>query len=118
MKYILIDAEAMHTANPTTFDIPSSEDIARLRADHYIKVCVRYQPKKQSATSQFLIWQSVVGSEIASQTNGERFWIRLSTDPFIQKGKLFFRGVIDNDLVYTSCHGLAYGQMLTVERKH
>lgn len=70
-EWTLIDAVARHAANPDTFDIPSSEEIADIKVDDYVKI----------------------GME--KRGGGERFWVivkEIKDDHFV--------GAVNNDLIY------------------
>jgi hypothetical protein len=121
MTYTMMDGVALHKANPTSFEIPSADDIAKLKAGDYIKIGVKFNPNVKIGDDPAIrvAWEAKVGHNL---TDGERFWVKLTSDPLRELDdpvfKLCVRGVIDNDLVYTAHHGLDSGQTITVERRH
>lgn len=50
-KIMFIDAQEMHNENPESFEVPSKEDLAKLKKYDLVKVC----------------------------TGGERFWVMISS---------------------------------------
>lgn len=112
--YEMIDAMAMHVANPDTFDMPDFRIIAALKPGFFVKIGVTYDPRRRIGDDapQMQMWVAKVG-EIARDTSGERFWLLLET---ISDGH--YIGTVNNDLAYTAYHGLKFGDLLTVERRH
>lgn len=79
----LINAAAMASAHPATFEVPSKAVLAGLKPGRLVKVAVRLG------------------------TNAERFWVELTEI----KGAIL-TGRIDNDLLGAGLHGLAYNDTI------
>ena len=88
----LTDAQEMQRKNPRTFSAPTADEIMALRTRAHVKVCA----------------------------GRERFWVQITAASFIvyDPFRSTFRGRIDNDLVYTTEHGLLCDDIITFEGRH
>jgi hypothetical protein len=93
--FTLMDAHAQHEAHPTTFDLVPSEQVEKLKPGDFVKIGVEFKP--------------VPGIKL----DEERFWVQLT-----QLNVLALVGTVNNDLLFTSAHGLSCGDFIMVERRH
>ncbi len=84
-----INAQAMAAAHPGTFEAPGEADLMAIRPGTFIKVC----------------------AEVAGK--GERFWVKVKSVEQTFAGPKF-TGEVNNDLIRTEFHGLAFGDTVEV----
>ena len=99
--YRLLDAWERHRAYPDTFHLPDPRALARLRPGSFAKIGAEFDP----------------APEAVEDAGAERFWT-LVTEVAEADGAPLYRGRIDNDLLYTERHGLAYGDVVTFAPRH
>lgn len=84
-----INAQAMALAHPESFQVPGKADLAAIKPGGFIKVCAERDGR------------------------GERFWIKVKAIRPSQDGTRY-TGEVDNNLLFTEFHGLAYGDTVEV----
>lgn len=70
-------------------------------------------PRTFEATTLAELAAVTVGMHVKVCAGTERFWIKL-----IDANGEILKGIIDNDLVRSHEHGLKYGELVSVERRH
>jgi hypothetical protein len=88
METAFIDGQEMNQLHPTTFEVPSKEELNAITEGSTVKVGV-----------------------ISDMT--ERFW---ATVVSIEGDTI--KATVDNDLVFTEFHGLSFGDEMTFEKKN
>lgn len=93
MRWNLINGEVSAFYHPETFEIPTTEEISKLKVGDFVKVGVTFRP---SIFHFGMVWDA------------ERFWVEILK---IQDG--VYQGHILNRLVGEEAHGLYMGRRLT-----
>jgi hypothetical protein len=88
-EFNFIDGVQRNKENPDTFRIPSDEDKRNVKVGDNLKV----------------------GCTAAGLT--ERFWVKVTGI-----GEDCYLCQVDNELVYTTMHGLSHGDPVAVQHKH
>lgn len=84
----LEDAKALNLLYPKTFEVPTDNELSAIDSGDYVKVCA----------------------------GGERFWCKIIEENY--EGNGFFVGVIDNELINNSVHGLMYGNKIVIYKNN
>lgn len=71
MSYEIINAQEMARKHPTTFEVPSLDDLDAIKPDDFVKICV-----------------------VENNKGGERFWIKV-----LERDHVSVTGTVDNVLV-------------------
>lgn len=87
-KVKLIDAQKMNKLHPTTFEVPSKEELDGIKEGDSVKI----------------------GTKVGI---GERFWVTVTS---VDGGAI--KGVVNNDLVLTHEHGLVFDDEIEFKKKN
>jgi len=87
------NAQQLAVQNQNSFEAPDKADLDSIRPGSFIKVCAEAQGK------------------------AERFWILVTKVEQSPTGPLY-TGEVNNDLLRTEFHGLAYGDIVQVDFRH
>ena len=98
-RYRLIDGFERSNRHSETFVFPGFETISQLQAGDYVKIGVEFPPDRETGH------------------DGERFWVGI-VSAFSEESDTCFTGVIDNDLRFSSIHGLRLGDEIAFEPNH
>lgn len=93
-KYTLVDAQGMHLNHPSTFQVPSDDELRNLKVGYFVKIGVEFP----------------YGDSIRS----ERFWCNVKE--ILSTGDLDC--LVWNDLVFSPFHGLSFSKTIKVQLKN
>ena len=120
--YHLENAYRMHLINPKTFEIPTKAERDAIKPGTFLKVCVKFDPTNSipgmEDPPQRKIWEEKVGKDQADRTDAERFWVKVSSIETRNNQQHLYHCTINNDLIYTRHHGLAYEMPIDIEQQH
>jgi hypothetical protein len=98
MKYTLIDGVRRNRQYPNDFQIPTPAEKAMVQPGSFVKIGAEFKIHPDEKDDPIM---------------GERFWVIVSEI----KGSRY-RGIINNDLVYTPNHGLMCDHFIDFEARH
>lgn len=90
----LIDAQERHHITPGTFEVPGPDRLDAIGAGDFVKIGLEF-PENEDGM------------------NGERFWVEV-----LQRNGDDFVGRVDNELYFTSHHGVKLNDCVPFSRQH
>lgn len=93
-KINFVDGVASNREAPKTFHIPSDQEKAAVKPGQFIKLGVYFDKKPKDLAF-----------------DAERFWLVVSENSVERQ---VIKGAVNNDLVFTECHGLKCDDVIEV----
>lgn len=88
----LVDGVKRNAEHPDTFLIPDACQRENVKIGDFVKVCVEFE---------------------GGESSGERFWVRV-----VSRSGADFIGEVRNDLIFTECHELEFGNHFRFQAEH